>query len=393
MFSVALDASNLREGGGVTHLVELLSAAHPQNYGIKRVIVWGNRNTVARINERAWLELRSPPVMEEGQFARARWQRHTLPEEALAAGCDLLFAPGGNVPGNFHPFVTMSRNMLPFDRIEVARYGWGIKRFRLELLRMMQARSFRRADGLIFLTHFARQSVLEASGSVGAQIATISHGVSNNFSVPQRQFRSRSEFTDDAPLRIVYISHASPYKHQWHVIAALAGLRRQTGLPLQFDMMGPHSVPASVGRIKAAIALHDPQGSWAYLHPPQPQATVQDYLAKADIGVFASSCENMPNILLEKMAAGLPLACSDRGPMPECLRDGGIYFNPEDPSSIAEALRQLIDDPVLRGNLSRRTRDLASDFNWQRCANETFAFLQRVILDARTPSSIRKSSS
>ena len=35
----------------------------------------------------------------------------------------------------------------------------------------------------------------------------------------------------------------------------------------------------------------------------------------------------MPNTLVEAMASGLPIACSDRGPMPEVLGDGGVLFD------------------------------------------------------------------
>jgi len=55
--------------------------------------------------------------------------------------------------------------------------------------------------------------------------------------------------------------------------------------------------------------------------PPNDLATL---LAEFDLFIFASSCENMPNTLLEGMASDLPIACSNRGPMPEVLRDGGV---------------------------------------------------------------------
>ncbi len=72
--------------------------------------------------------------------------------------------------------------------------------------------------------------------------------------------------------------------------------------------------------------------------------------------VFASSCENMPNTLVEAIAAGLPLACSRRGPMHEILGDTGLYFDPESHLSIAEAIRRLIDDPLLRDESASRAR-------------------------------------
>ena len=58
-------------------------------------------------------------------------------------------------------------------------------------------------------------------------------------------------------------------------------------------------------------------------------AALPEHLREAELFVFASSCENLPNILIEGMAAGLPIACSRRPPMPEVLGDAGESFDPE----------------------------------------------------------------
>jgi glycosyltransferase involved in cell wall biosynthesis len=86
----------------------------------------------------------------------------------------------------------------------------------------------------------------------------------------------------------------------------------------------------------------------------------------------------MPNILLEEMASGLPIACSNRGPMPEVLGDAGVYFDPEDPNDIARALRELIESPVLRTKLARASFGRVQRYSWRRCADETFSFLASV---------------
>lgn len=98
-------------------------------------------------------------------------------------------------------------------------------------------------------------------------------------------------------------------------------------------------------------------------------------LAEADLFIFASSCENMPNTLLEAMAVGLPIACSNRGPMPEVLDDGGVYFDPEDAVSIANSVEQLIKDPDLRAKIARRASQLSEQYSWSRCAEETWKFI------------------
>jgi glycosyltransferase involved in cell wall biosynthesis len=100
--------------------------------------------------------------------------------------------------------------------------------------------------------------------------------------------------------------------------------------------------------------------------------------ANADAFVFASTCENMPNILIEAMAAGLPIACSKSAPMPDILQDGGVYFDAENATSIANALRSLVADPELRAAKAERAFALAAAFSWSRCAADTFSLLAAV---------------
>ena len=100
---------------------------------------------------------------------------------------------------------------------------------------------------------------------------------------------------------------------------------------------------------------------------------------QADAFVFASSCETFGQILLEAMASGLPIACSNRSAMPEVLGNAGIYFDPESPDQIADALTMLLKDHDLRAMLAQEAYDRAREYSWERCAKETFSFLAEVI--------------
>jgi glycosyltransferase involved in cell wall biosynthesis len=99
---------------------------------------------------------------------------------------------------------------------------------------------------------------------------------------------------------------------------------------------------------------------------------------QCDVFVFASSCENMPNILVEAMSSGLPIACTRRGPMPEILGDAGVYFDPEEVDDIAAAIRRLADDATLRFDLGARAYELSKAYSWDRCARATFGFLEEI---------------
>ena len=83
----------------------------------------------------------------------------------------------------------------------------------------------------------------------------------------------------------------------------------------------------------------------------------------------------MPNILIEAMASGLPIVCSDRGPMFEVLGDGGGYFDPESISSIVDALEHTIENKLIRENKAEKSFLSAQAFSWEKCASDTFSFI------------------
>jgi len=54
--TVGVDATNLRIGGGVTHLVELLTHGDPSNFNISQMIVWGCIETLDALPDHPWLK-------------------------------------------------------------------------------------------------------------------------------------------------------------------------------------------------------------------------------------------------------------------------------------------------------------------------------------------------
>ena len=374
---LGIDASNISAGGGVTHLVELLRAANPSAHGFNKLVVWASSATLARLGDRPWLARRTEPLLEAHYLRRALWQRNRLGNLARAEGCDLLLIPGGSFATDFRPVVTMSQNLLPFEWRELMRYACSKSIVKLALLRWIQSRSFRRADGTIFLTRYAQDTVLKVTGALPGQTAIIPHGIDGRFFRGPCVQRTLAECSEGQAFRMVYVSIINPYKHQWQVAEAVARLRRE-GLPIILDLIGPAEPPA-LRRLQHTLQRVDPLGNAVCYWGEVPHHELHTRYAAADIGVFASSCENMPNILLEGMAAGLPMACSNHGPMPEMLGEAGLYFDPERPDEIAAALRQLIIDPELRARCAEGAYARAQLYSWERCARETFSFMRQIM--------------
>ena len=377
---LGIDASNIRQGGGVTHLVELLRGVDPLAHGFSRVIVWSTLGTLDKIEPREWLCKAHDPILERGLLYRSFWQRFRLKRLATEAGCDVLFVPGGSDGSNFQPIATISQNMLPFEWQELSRFGWSFFTLKLILLRFTQGSTFRKAQGVIFLTEYARDGVQAVTGNLAGKTATIPHGINARFFSPPRPQRSLAEFTQEHPCRLIYVSIVDNYKHQWQVARAVAQLRT-AGIFVTLDLIGP---PArAIARLEHTLNQIDPAAEFIKYHGAVDYEQLHTLYLAADIGIFASSCENMPNILLEIMAAGLPVACSNMGPMPEMLGEAGEYFNPEQSERIAAAIGKLIISDRLRTDLANLSFQKSQLYSWERCASETFAFLAQIAKDYR----------
>ena len=91
---IGIDASNIRAGGGISHLSQLLAAATPTDHGVDRVIVWACRATLECLPQRDWLEQVHEPLLDGPLPQRVYWQQVHLPSRVQASGCRVLFSPG-----------------------------------------------------------------------------------------------------------------------------------------------------------------------------------------------------------------------------------------------------------------------------------------------------------
>lgn len=96
-------------------------------------------------------------------------------------------------------------------------------------------------------------------------------------------------------------------------------------------------------------------------------------LKVSDIGVLSSYSESLSNSIIEYMAAGLPVVCTDVGGNRELVQDGinGFLVLPGDPQRLAEAIIKLINNPDLRLKMGEESLKLSKTlFNFESTLRE-----------------------
>jgi glycosyltransferase involved in cell wall biosynthesis len=375
---LCIDGSNIRAGGGLTHLIELIDSANPNYFGFNKVILFSNTKTLNLIPDKSWLEKQNPPMLNKNLLFRTYWQMFKLSKHIRCLKGDILFIPGGSYFGKFQPSVTLSQNLLPFEFKELFRYKFSLMTFKLLLLRFTQSFSFKRSRGVIFLTNYAKSTVLSVTGTIpDKNIKIIPHGLNTRFLNTPRTQKSIEKYSNEYPFKIIYVSKIDNYKHQWNVVKAIADLRTTTKWPLELNLIGPYYQKA-YNKLLKYIKIYDNNNQWVVYHGEIAFKDLNLLYANSDLGIFASTCENMPNILLEKMASGLPIACSSFGPMKEILGDFNCYFNPEDISNITQTLKDLIISVELRSFLANNNYLNANNYKWADTSNDTLKFISEI---------------
>jgi glycosyltransferase involved in cell wall biosynthesis len=105
------------------------------------------------------------------------------------------------------------------------------------------------------------------------------------------------------------------------------------------------------------------------------------YLAAACM-VFPSLYEGFGLPVLEAMARGLPVACSNRSSLPEIAGTAALMFDPEDIHGIRTATERLLAEPALRDRLREAGRSQAAKFTWARTAELTVESYRRALASA-----------
>jgi glycosyltransferase involved in cell wall biosynthesis len=211
----------------------------------------------------------------------------------------------------------------------------------------------RRADAVVVLTD-RTAAVLRADGVAADRLATIPSGFDP---VLFAGVRPGMPAGSGRP-RIGYVGRLAPQKRADLLVQAFDLMREEADLVVVGD--GPD------GDLVRRLAAQSPRAGRITVRGFVEHGAVPDVLASLDVLVLPSVYEEMGSVLVEAMAAGLPVVASDVGGIPEVVRDGetGLLVPPGDAVALATALDRLMADPDLRARLATGARANADGYAW-----------------------------
>lgn len=228
----------------------------------------------------------------------------------------------------------------------------------------------RRLTRVVVPSTSTRDDVVRAALVPPERIAVIFHGVDHDRfgqkDVAASRVRARLRIEGPYLLYVSRIEH--PGKNHVGLIRAFERLKAPGDVPHRLVLAGPDwSGAEEVHRVAEASSVREAIVFAGFVAPED----LPDLYAAAEAVVFPSLYEGFGLPVLEAMACGAPVACSDRSSLPEVAGDAALLFDPADHEAMAEAMRRLVRDAGLRRDLATRGLARSREFTWRRTAERT----------------------
>lgn len=222
------------------------------------------------------------------------------------------------------------------------------------------------ADQLVTVSDFVRGTVLEHAGVAPERVVSIHNSLADR--LPPVDMDAAADILARFGLRdqgyLIYPANPWPHKNH-HMLLTAFGMfaARHPGSALKLVLTGALSDPRGerLRETVAAMGLVDRVVLPGYVDDGALAALVERSLAL----IFPSLYEGFGIPVLEAMARGVPVLCSDRTSLPEVAGDAALLFDPRRPEEMVAAIARLAGEAGLREDLIVRSQRNAERFGGQ----------------------------
>jgi glycosyltransferase involved in cell wall biosynthesis len=306
------------------------------------------------------------PVRARNRVEWVRGEQQHVPRLAAAARADLIHSLASTAPLRSSMRRITTIHDLNYKLVPDAHFG-----LRALGMRLLVPASARFSHRILVDAQSTRRDLARHLGTPLGKVDVAPLGVTPSPPVrptPEAQLRARLAL-GDADV-VLTVSAKRPHKNLLRLLEAVALL---PGEPVVVLPGYPTPHEAELRERAAALGVRAVFPAWVSAED------LEGLYALAAAFAFPSLAEGFGLPVLEAMARGVPVACSDRSSLPEVAGDAAVLFDPEDPRAIAAALRRLLEDRALAERLREAGRERAASFTWERCAELTAAAYARAL--------------
>lgn len=233
-------------------------------------------------------------------------------------------------------------------------HGYTATDFKMRCYNQLDRWSLRAASRVVTVCGAFAQDLAEKA--VARDRIIVRHNSVKPFSHPDAAAIEtlRSQFPPETPLLLV-VGRLSHEKGHADFLTALDILRHRTSLQFHAVLVGDGPEHQRLEALRTKLGLEKTVTLAGLQHDVRP------YYAAAAVVVMPSHSEGSPNVLLEAMAAGVPVVATRVGGVPEIANheETALLTESRNPEALADAMARMLADPALRARLAGNAKELA----------------------------------
>lgn len=309
------------------------------------------------------------------------WQQAVLPYLCARGGYDVLFVPAGN---RRMPYWTPCPRVGTVHDLAALHVPGKYDRLHSFYNLHVLPGFVRRLSHVIASSESTRKDVLKYVGVPENRVSVVHLAADESRYFPRDRVAAQGKVRGKYGIRPPYVLYISriehPGKNHVRLIRAFDRAKRAGGLPHQLVLAGSDwGRAADVHREADTSASRDSIVFTGFAA----EQDLPELYAGADAFVFPSLFEGFGIPLIEAMACGIPVACSNVSSIPEVAGEAALLFDPYDEVSIEQALAKLLTDRGLQQELVRRGLERSKAFSWRNTATQTAETLRRVVQERK----------
>lgn len=309
------------------------------------------------------------PVNARNRVQWVRGEQTLLPRLAARAGVDLVHSLASTAPawGRFRRIVTV--HDLIYARFPEAHSG-----IRDRGMRVLVPLAVRRSDRVIVDSHSTQRDLIELLKTPPGLIDVAPLGLGAvSRCAPMEPAELRAQLKLGARRIALSLSAKRPHKNLLALIGALARIPAERRPLLVLPGYSTWH-EAELRERAGALGVADDVRFLGWLSGEQ----LEGLWGVAEVFVYPSLYEGFGLPVLEAMARGVPVACSNSSSLPEVAGDAALLFDPREEGAIGGAIERLLLDDVEAERLRVRGLGRAREFTWGRTARATLDSYARV---------------
>lgn len=365
---IAIDyTSAIAQQEGIGRYTRSLVAAMAQLDGVDQFTLFSGERPVHQRGFPAAPNIRGRVVPIGARALTILWQRARvpLPIEVFSGRADILHGPDFALP----PSIGMRRIATIHD-VAYLTVPEVVAPKNVAYLQSTVRRTVARADHIITDSRCTADDLVNLLGVPRERVTPIHLGIDARFA-PVRDAARRTALDERFGLAhplVLAVGTIEPRKRYDALIAAFARARSQPGGPRMLAIAGPKR-----WRAEETVAAADAYGVTDTVRFLDfiPEADLATLYSTADVLAMPARYEGFGLPVVEAMACGTPVVCSNTGSLPEVVGDAALVVDVAADGALADALVRAVSEAELRERLTQRGVERAAQFTWERAARQT----------------------